>query len=82
MLRINDTVVFFALAFSTGFAFIAPQVDVGWANQPVALLGHGPVAPLWMSLAFADFSVKLMIALFALAPFRAALGLAQARGAR
>ena len=53
-----------------------------WANEAVPLLGRGPVAPLWVSLAVADFSVKLAIAVLALAPFRAALGLAQARGAR
>ena len=55
-------------------SFIAPGVDVGWANEAVPLLGRGPVAPLWMSLAAADFMVKLGIAVFALAPFRAALG--------
>jgi uncharacterized integral membrane protein (TIGR00697 family) len=77
-----DTVIFFALAFSASFAFIAPQVDVGWANEAVPLLGRGPVLPLWVSLAVADFSVKLAIAVFALAPFRVALGLALARGAR
>jgi len=77
-----DTVIFFGLAFSASLAFIAPQVDVAWANEAVPLLGRGPVAPLWVSLAVADFSVKLAIAVFALAPFRAALGLAQARGAR
>jgi queuosine precursor transporter len=77
-----DTVIFFTLAFAASWSFIAPQVDVAWANEPVALLGGGPVAPLWVSLAVADFSVKLAIAVFALAPFRAALGWAQARGAR
>jgi queuosine precursor transporter len=77
-----DTGVFFALAFSASLAFLAPQVDVAWANEAVPLLGRGPVAPLWMSLALADFCVKLAIAVFALAPFRAALGWAQARGAR
>ena len=59
-------------------AFIAPGVDVGWANEAVPLLGRGPVAPLWMSLAAADFMVKLAIAVFALAPFRAALGVLRA----
>ena len=31
-------------------AFIAPGVDVSWATGPVALLGIGPEAPLWVSL--------------------------------
>jgi hypothetical protein len=69
-----DTLVFFSLAFSAGLAFLAPHVDVAWANVPVPLLGQGPVLPLWMSLAVADFLVKFAIAVFALAPFRAALG--------
>jgi uncharacterized integral membrane protein (TIGR00697 family) len=75
-----DTAIFFSLAFSAGLAFIAPQVDVAWANEAVPLLGRGPVAPLWMSLALADFAVKFGIAVFALAPFRAALGWYAQRG--
>jgi hypothetical protein len=31
----------------------------------------GPPAPLWVSLAVADFGVKLALAMIALAPFRA-----------
>ena len=69
-----DTVIFFTIAFSASLAFLAPGVDVGWANVAVPLLGRGPEAPLWMSLAIADFMVKLAIALFALAPFRVAVG--------
>ena len=70
-----DTAIFFSLAFSASLAFVAPGVDVAWANEPVPLLGAGPVAPLWVSLAVADLGVKLLIAVLALAPFRAALGL-------
>ena len=65
-----DTALFFSLAFSEGFAFIAPGVDVAWANEAVPLLGLGPVAPLWVSLAVADFFVKFALALIALLPFR------------
>jgi uncharacterized integral membrane protein (TIGR00697 family) len=65
-----DTVLFFSIAFSAGLAWIAPSVDVAWANEPVPVLGLGPVAPLWVSLAIADLSVKLALALLALAPFR------------
>ncbi len=79
---ILDTVIFFSIAFSGALGFIAPGVDVAWANEPVPLLGWGPVQPLWVSLAVADFSVKFAIAVFALAPFRAALGWRQARAAR
>jgi uncharacterized PurR-regulated membrane protein YhhQ (DUF165 family) len=69
-----DTAIFFSIAFSASLAFIAPHVDVGWANEPVPLLGRGPVAPLWISLAVADLGVKLAIAIFALAPFRIIVG--------
>jgi uncharacterized PurR-regulated membrane protein YhhQ (DUF165 family) len=34
------------------------------------LLGLGPVAPLWVSLAVADWLVKLLLAIAALLPFR------------
>jgi len=75
-----DTAIFFTIAFSATLAFIAPGVDVGWANAVVPLFGHGPAAPLWVSLALADFLVKFAIALLALAPFRAALGWYAQRG--
>lgn len=65
-----DTALFFAIAFSISFAFLAPSVDVAWANEMLPLLGFGPVSPLWVSLAVADFGVKLLLALIALVPFR------------
>jgi hypothetical protein len=34
------------------------------------MLGVGPQAPLWVSLAFADWLVKMSIAVAALIPFR------------
>lgn len=34
------------------------------------MLGSGPVAPLWASLAVADWMVKIALALLALIPFR------------
>ena len=34
------------------------------------MLGTGPMTPLWVSLAVADWAVKLGIALLALIPFR------------
>jgi queuosine precursor transporter len=68
-----DTALFFAIAFSASLVFIAPSVDVGWANERLPLLGQGPEAPLWVSLALADFAVKTGVALVALVPFRMAL---------
>lgn len=68
-----DTVIFFSIAFAAGLSWIAPSVDVGWANEAVPLLGVGSLVPLWVSLAVADFGVKLLLALIALLPFRLAL---------
>ncbi len=68
-----DTALFFTIAFSAGLAGLFPGVDVAWANAPVAVLGIGPVAPLWVSLALADFGVKTVIGLMALGPFRLAV---------
>ncbi|SNX69654.1 hypothetical protein SAMN05878503_104148 [Cereibacter ovatus] len=65
-----DTAIFFSVAFSAGLVWIEPANDVGWANEILPLLGLGPAAPLWASLALADWSVKLLLALVALVPFR------------
>ncbi|HEU0221791.1 MAG TPA: VUT family protein [Paracoccaceae bacterium] len=70
-----DTALFFSIAFSAALAFIDPAADVAWAATPLPLLGLGPVLPLWVSLAVADFGVKLGLAMIALAPYRIALGL-------
>lgn len=68
-----DTVIFFTLAFSAALSFIDPANDVAWANQVLPLLGIGPMAPLWVSLAVADWGVKLALAVVALLPFRLAV---------
>ncbi len=65
-----DTVLFFSIAFSATFAFIEPLNDVSWAGEVLPLLGVGPAVPLWVSLALADWGVKLSLALLALVPFR------------
>ena len=51
-------------------AFLEPANDVGWAGEVLPVLGVGPSAPLWVSLALADWCVKLGLALIALVPFR------------
>lgn len=65
-----DTALFFSIAFSASLAFIEPANDVSWAGEMLPILGLGPVAPLWVSLALADWMVKLTLALLALVPFR------------
>lgn len=68
-----DTALFFTIAFSANLALLAPGVDVAWANERLPILGVGPVAPLWVSLAIADFAVKSGVAALALGPYRLAL---------
>ena len=65
-----DTILFFSIAFSAALTWIEPVNDVSWAGEPLPLLGVGPVVPLWVSLAVADWTVKLSLALLALIPFR------------
>ena len=67
-----DTVLFFSIAFSATLAFFGTGANaaVEWAQVSVPFLTLGPVLPLWVSLAVADFVVKLGIAALALVPFR------------
>jgi uncharacterized integral membrane protein (TIGR00697 family) len=65
-----DTALFFTIAFSATLMFLEPGNDVAWAGELLPMLGVGPVVPLWVSLAVADWGVKLLIALIALIPFR------------
>ncbi len=65
-----DTALFFSIAFSASLSFVAPGDDVSWAGEILPVLGFGPLAPLWVSLAIADWGVKLSLALIALVPFR------------
>jgi uncharacterized PurR-regulated membrane protein YhhQ (DUF165 family) len=62
-----DTALFFSIAFA---AFLPADANTGWANEAVPLLGAGPMAPAWASLALADWLVKLLLATLALVPFR------------
>ena len=69
-----DTIIFFTVAFSGALAFIEPANDVSWATEVLPLLGAGPMVPLWVSLATADWLVKLSLAIVALVPFRVIVG--------
>jgi queuosine precursor transporter len=68
-----DTAIFFTVAFSAALTLLEPANDVSWATAPSALLGFGPEAPFWVSLAVGDWLVKLLLALVALLPFRLAV---------
>ena len=74
-----DTAIFFTVAFSASLSFIEPGNDVSWAGDVLPMLGIGPLVPLWVSLAVADWFVKLSLALLALVPFRIIVGALTAR---
>jgi len=65
-----DTAIFFTVAFSGALIWLEPGNDVSWAAGATPLLGLGPQAPFWVSLALADLCMKLGIAVLALLPFR------------
>ncbi len=65
-----DTLIFFSIAFAAQLSFFEPANDVSWANEVLPLLGMGPAAPLWVSLAVADWCVKVLLMLVALGPYR------------
>ena len=65
-----DTLIFFFVAFSGFFIFLEPSNDVSWAVEKVPILGMFAISPLWVSLAFADFLVKLSLITISLIPFR------------
>ena len=66
-----DTALFFTIAFSGLLSFGATaDAQITWAQGPAPFLLVGPEAPLWVTLAVADWGVKLAIALLALIPFR------------
>lgn len=69
-----DTMVFFTIAFAASLSFLEPANDVSWAGEMLPVLGQGPVAPLWVSLAVADWCVKIALAIVALVPFRLFIG--------
>ena len=68
-----DTVVFFSVAFSAAFAFSGP--NDAFALEIAPLLGVLPIETMrWVSWALGDLSVKLIIAVFALIPYRLIAG--------
>lgn len=64
-----DTIIFFGIAFSVTFAFLGPED--GFALEAAPLFGVMSVeAARWVSWALGDLTVKLLIGLFALVPYR------------
>ena len=77
----TDTAIFFTISFAGFLTFLEPGNDVAWAGETLPLVGVGPTVPLWVSLAVADWLVKLTLALIALIPFRVIVSWAQSRRA-
>lgn len=64
-----DTAFFFSIAFAAVFAFVGPDDAFALENAP--LLGvFATEMPRWVSWALGDLSVKLLIAVVALIPYR------------
>jgi uncharacterized PurR-regulated membrane protein YhhQ (DUF165 family) len=69
-----DTLVFFSLAFAPLFVLLGPNDSFATGAAP--LMGLYPIeAPRWFSWALGDFSVKLLMAVFALIPYRLIIGI-------
>jgi uncharacterized integral membrane protein (TIGR00697 family) len=64
-----DTAIFFSVAFSAAFAFIGPNDAFALENAPFLGFLSAETAR-WMSWAVGDLAVKLLIAVFALIPYR------------
>jgi uncharacterized PurR-regulated membrane protein YhhQ (DUF165 family) len=64
-----DTAIFFSVAFSAAFAFVGPSDAFALESAP--LLGFlSAETARWISWAVGDLTVKLLIAVFALIPYR------------
>lgn len=64
-----DTVLFFSLAFAATFAFLDTGLGLEDGSLGFAAPFFGAEVPLWMSLAFGDFCVKMLVGLVMLAPY-------------
>lgn len=71
-----DTALFFSIAFAASITVFGPNADaaISWAHDAAPFMTIGPMAPLWVTLGFADWLVKLAVALLALLPFRLIVG--------
>jgi len=67
-----DTALFFTIAFSASLKVFGEAADgaIKWAWQAAPFMTLGPDLPLWVTLGFADWLVKLAVAMVALIPFR------------
>ncbi|WP_455476195.1 VUT family protein [Bartonella sp. B17] len=64
-----DTVLFFALSFSSFFAFIDQITGYPDSSILESAILFGIEVPVWLSLAFGDFFIKIIMSLFMLIPY-------------
>ena len=71
-----DTALFFTIAFSASITLfpVSENEEISWAWEASPLMNIGGLYPLWVSLAIADWMVKMTLALIALIPFRIVIG--------
>ncbi len=69
-----DTTIFFFIAFSASLSFLEPSNDISWALEQTPILGFLGSVPFWVSLAAADFLIKIALITFSLLPFRVLIG--------
>lgn len=70
-----DTILFFSIAFAAIFAWIDAMTGMSDSSlaEPASFLGLG--VPLWASLAFGDFFVKVVMGTLMLVPYGAILAI-------
>ncbi|WP_254492580.1 VUT family protein [Bartonella sp. B1099] len=64
-----DTVLFFSLAFSSSFALLDKLTGYADSSLVESTVLGGIGMPVWLSLAFGDFSVKIIMSLLMLIPY-------------
>ena len=69
-----DTLLFFSLAFAATFAFLDTGIGLEDGSLAFQVAWFGTEVPLWVSLAFGDFCVKILVGLAMLVPYGALLG--------
>jgi uncharacterized PurR-regulated membrane protein YhhQ (DUF165 family) len=68
-----DTVLFFSLAFAAYLAFLDTGFGLEDGSLAFSVAWFGTEVPLWVSLAFGDFCVKILVGVAMLAPYGALL---------
>ena len=70
---ILDTIIFFSLAFASRFAFLDTMLGREDGSLSFAAPLFGMETPLWLTLAFGDLCVKVLMGVLALIPYGALL---------